>query len=72
MRLIPSDVLAVLEIAETGFSTKSTQARSQADAVAEAASRGWLTTQTGPTTFSRAWRLTTAGLAVLNMERGIA
>lgn len=46
--------------------TKGNLAREYADAVAEAASRGWITTLLdGEAT--RCWRLTPQGLAVLQM-----
>lgn len=65
-------MLAVLLIAQCGVSTKSTQARLHADGFAEAASRGWISTQTAPDTFGRTWRLTTSGLATLNIVRGLS
>lgn len=43
-----------------------------ADYVAEAASRGWISTQTEPGTFGRDWLITTSGLATLNIEKGLA
>ena len=62
----------MLEAARSpGIFTKSNLARAHADAIAEAASRGWLTTQTGPNEFGRVWLLSTAGLAVLNIEKGL-
>ncbi|MDP3869912.1 hypothetical protein [Phenylobacterium sp.] len=47
-------------------------ARALANDVAEAASRGWLTSRTGPTSFCNIWMLTPSGLTVLNIEKGIA
>lgn len=64
------DVLAAAR--SPGISTKSNLARTHADAIAEAASRCWITTQIGPTEFGRVWLLTTSGLAILNIEKGLA
>jgi len=55
-----------------GIYTKAAMARTHADAVAEAASRGWITTQVNPMQFGRIWLLSTAGLATLNIEKGMA
>ena len=67
------DVLTVLEAARSpGIFTKSNLARTLADAIAEAASRGWITTQSDVRTYGRVWMLTTAGLAIINIEKGLA
>lgn len=55
-----------------GIWTKSNLARTHADEIAQAASRGWLTTQTAPHEYGRLWLLTTAGLATLNIMKGLA
>lgn len=48
-----------------GFSTKSDNARNYADAIGEAASRGWLTTYVGNGQHGRRWLVTSAGLQQL-------
>ena len=49
------------------FTTKSAAARAFADEIAEAASRGFVTSLLNDEA-SRSWRLTPRGLAVLAME----
>lgn len=62
----------MLEAARRGIPTKGNLARELADQVASAASRGWITTQIAPAEFGRVWLLTTAGLAVHTIEKGLA
>lgn len=52
-----------------GFSTKSDFARANADAVAEAASRGFITSGDERGKFGRWWRITKPGLHVLTIVR---
>lgn len=52
-----------------GFSTKSDFARANADAVAEAASRGFITSVNERGEFGRWWRITKPGLHVLTLAR---
>jgi len=66
------DIPAVLRRCwERPFHTRADFARAHADSVAAAASLGYLTTQTGPASFDRLWRLTPSGLAHLWLLEGL-
>lgn len=59
---MPEDVLYVLDLAwRSGFTTKSDPARENADAVAEAASRGLITTQSWDGSWLKRWQITPKG-----------
>lgn len=62
---IEPDMREVLALARVGSMTvKSDAARRLAESLAEAASRGWVSTQIGREAFGRLWLLTPAGAAV--------
>ncbi len=68
---IKPTVLHVLKAASYGeLWVKGTLARVAAWDVAEAASRGWLTTEVEPFTYGTRWRLTTSGTAMLHLSMG--
>lgn len=48
-----------------GFTTQSNFARAAADAVAEAASRGWIITRLSPEVYGRRWFISITGLIQL-------
>lgn len=63
---IPPQVLPVLQRAwETPFTTRSDFARAHTEEVAVAACLGLLTVRHDPTEWGRAWKITSAGLALL-------
>jgi len=66
-------MMEVLETARSpGIYTKSNLARTYANAIAEAASRCWISTRLDHRDYGRVWMLTTSGLATLNIEKGLA
>lgn len=67
-----TDMLMILEAARSpGIKTKSGLARSHADHLAAAASRGFISTQTAYDVFGRTWLLTSAGLGFLQFHKGL-
>lgn len=69
--LLKPDVKQVLKAAACGqLWVKGTMARTHAWALAEAASRGWLTTEEEPLVFGTSWRLTASGNVAMRMALG--
>lgn len=54
----------------TGIFTKSNLARTHANPLAEAASRGWITTEAANGVYGNLWLITSRGLMVLEIEKG--
>lgn len=64
--MIPDDVLLVVSQAwSEGFTTKSNIARDNADAIAESASRGLITTQSWNGEWLKRWQITPKGCRLL-------
>ncbi len=66
----PPEMMTVLEEAwQHGIFSKGNLAREFANPIAEAACRGWLTTEASPGIFGNKWLITEKGLGALNANR---